>query len=618
MKGKTIKKIFLLSVLVFVFLVFGFSFVYAQFDTATGIPVNLASDYPSFTAAPTIADMIASIYTYALSIAGILAIAMIVYGGISYALQPGNAAKQNDAKDIMQSAIWGIVLLAGAYVILKAVNPDLVILRNPGFTLITDLQTLDLGEIENDTGGILGGTSIGCTPENTDIQKTAQLAGEILSLNPSFAHLSCGEKGAWPDQNLKDVQAGKSPVVCNWSGSEQSCGACTAGGPGGKTTICPSLLEGLLRALKSAQSGAIPPFIITSITGQLHSETSPHYKGYGLDVSVSPSGDVAKWNAVLNEFKKYAGTGAMCEYKDASGKTHYDRDDCSRAFASGTSNQHIHVTFGGAGTMNNQELNIISKAAQEYLKLNPNLLSGYSYGIPPVSVDQSCTPKWTSSPKDNVIAVAQGAKPFVCDGGHLNLPGDVDFNNFNKEVRSDCVCNQGGQNGNVTIHQDVFKLLGSLEIAKKDRNPNTSVPDFKVVAITGGIQKGSGNQVSTNYSGTTFDIVPTSLTRPNLEKLKKFIDTAGYTAFYTYLEVEKGNNYSTFAQTAKFSQKYTSNLDDVPDICLNSRVYNGLDKNNTLYALFIDSLTPISTDPLVYNLKGACTMLRIHVIAHQT
>jgi hypothetical protein len=74
---------------------------------------------------------IADFYQYALAIGGILAFGVIVYGGIRYMTSAGNPSGQGDAKEWIQAAIMGILLLAGAYFILKVINPNLVNLNLP-------------------------------------------------------------------------------------------------------------------------------------------------------------------------------------------------------------------------------------------------------------------------------------------------------------------------------------------------------------------------------------------------------------------------------------------------------------------------------------------------------
>lgn len=69
---------------------------------------------------------IKSFYQYALFISGLLAFGAIVYGGIRYAWARGNPAGETEAKAWIWSALLGMLLLAGAYLILYTINPSLV------------------------------------------------------------------------------------------------------------------------------------------------------------------------------------------------------------------------------------------------------------------------------------------------------------------------------------------------------------------------------------------------------------------------------------------------------------------------------------------------------------
>ncbi len=65
-------------------------------------------------------ELVGFFYRYALALVGVAAVAMIVYGGIRYAISGGGAL------DIIKSAIFGLVLLLGSYVLLNTINPDIV------------------------------------------------------------------------------------------------------------------------------------------------------------------------------------------------------------------------------------------------------------------------------------------------------------------------------------------------------------------------------------------------------------------------------------------------------------------------------------------------------------
>ncbi|MEK9180481.1 MAG: hypothetical protein AAB897_03655 [Patescibacteria group bacterium] len=75
--------------------------------------------------------IIDDIYRFSLFSAGILAFGAIVYGGIKYTFAAGNPSGQSEGKEWVKGALLGLLLLAGAYLILRTINPQLVQLRLP-------------------------------------------------------------------------------------------------------------------------------------------------------------------------------------------------------------------------------------------------------------------------------------------------------------------------------------------------------------------------------------------------------------------------------------------------------------------------------------------------------
>jgi hypothetical protein len=74
---------------------------------------------------------VAGFYNFALMIGGVLAFGAIVYGGVLYAASVGNPSKQSEGREWNKSALLGLLLLAGAYLILNTINPNLVNLSLP-------------------------------------------------------------------------------------------------------------------------------------------------------------------------------------------------------------------------------------------------------------------------------------------------------------------------------------------------------------------------------------------------------------------------------------------------------------------------------------------------------
>lgn len=68
---------------------------------------------------------ISQIYLYSLGAAGLLALLMIVLGGYYIMSAQGNAERTTKGREFVLSSIVGILILAGAFLILYTINPDL-------------------------------------------------------------------------------------------------------------------------------------------------------------------------------------------------------------------------------------------------------------------------------------------------------------------------------------------------------------------------------------------------------------------------------------------------------------------------------------------------------------
>lgn len=73
-------------------------------------------------------DYVKMIYQFALAIAGVVVFVRVVYGGVMYILSAGNIVEQKEARDIIFQAIYGLVLLFMAVIILYIVNPSLLVI----------------------------------------------------------------------------------------------------------------------------------------------------------------------------------------------------------------------------------------------------------------------------------------------------------------------------------------------------------------------------------------------------------------------------------------------------------------------------------------------------------
>src|SRR3989344_3501384 len=101
---------------------------------AHAAPYQLTTPFAGFQkgATPGIGEYISNFYVYALSIVGVVALGTIIFWGVVYTLSAGMVTKKQDAIDGITQAVYGLLLLLGAYLILYTINPALVTLREPG------------------------------------------------------------------------------------------------------------------------------------------------------------------------------------------------------------------------------------------------------------------------------------------------------------------------------------------------------------------------------------------------------------------------------------------------------------------------------------------------------
>ncbi|PIS41676.1 MAG: hypothetical protein COT25_01800 [Candidatus Kerfeldbacteria bacterium CG08_land_8_20_14_0_20_42_7] len=73
-----------------------------------------------------LSDYLANLYQYFVGIVGILAAVMIMYGGIMWILAAGNQSRIQSAKNVIFSAIIGVVIAFSSYLLLYLLNPRTV------------------------------------------------------------------------------------------------------------------------------------------------------------------------------------------------------------------------------------------------------------------------------------------------------------------------------------------------------------------------------------------------------------------------------------------------------------------------------------------------------------
>lgn len=93
-----------------------------------------------------LANYIMAIYDYALYLAGILAVIMIMIGGFQWVSAGGNESKIGEAKERIVGAIIGLVIALGSFLLLNTINPNLVITKSLNVATIEGEELPDTTE----------------------------------------------------------------------------------------------------------------------------------------------------------------------------------------------------------------------------------------------------------------------------------------------------------------------------------------------------------------------------------------------------------------------------------------------------------------------------------------
>lgn len=106
---------------IFYFTILGVGFLFAG-----RIGISNAVSFPEFSQPKDLPTLISSIYNFALAIVGIAVLIRFLQGGILWLTARGNPDQIKDAKSKIGNAVIGAILLSASYLILFAINPDLV------------------------------------------------------------------------------------------------------------------------------------------------------------------------------------------------------------------------------------------------------------------------------------------------------------------------------------------------------------------------------------------------------------------------------------------------------------------------------------------------------------
>jgi len=232
--------------LIFLGFLLSFASVFAAAEISTTLPgpYNIAETGP--------VDIIANAYYIALGVGGLLAFGSIVIAGIKWTTSQGNPGTISDAKDQIVQALWGLVLLGGAFVILNTINPELTVLRLPNLSeVVAPTSTVSAGGQPETCG--TPPSSPGTCPTGKSCQQDT-VSGNYHCIDLSYVY--CGR--ALPDGTISKKclfegetckgsgPAGDPSYECESSSAPKSYYYCKSG-PGmiaGTCSVNPETLAG--------------------------------------------------------------------------------------------------------------------------------------------------------------------------------------------------------------------------------------------------------------------------------------------------------------------------------------------------------------------------------------
>jgi len=172
LSNRKTKKIFSLSATVSITMLSAFVF-FIHSDDVLAITAT-SSEYTLLTTIPMVGNVgdvvnpisvMKNIYGISIGVAAILAVVMIIYAGVKYSTEEAITGK-SDAKDKIEGAVYGMVLLLASFIILRTINIDLV-------NINLDLGKPVAGKLASSTKDIFS------SMVNTSTKKIAGLTNQI-------------------------------------------------------------------------------------------------------------------------------------------------------------------------------------------------------------------------------------------------------------------------------------------------------------------------------------------------------------------------------------------------------------------------------------------------------
>lgn len=125
------------QLIAFILFVVAISFAFPAFAQYT--PLVRIPGLPS-SGSISLSMYLVGLYNFLVSIVGIIAVMMMIVGGLRYITAGGSSTAIGDAKDIISSAVYGLIIAIFAWVIVAAINPDVLYIKKPGLSTVSSIS----------------------------------------------------------------------------------------------------------------------------------------------------------------------------------------------------------------------------------------------------------------------------------------------------------------------------------------------------------------------------------------------------------------------------------------------------------------------------------------------
>ncbi len=213
--------------------------------------INLPLEVPigKMKVASTLGHYIGAIYQWSIAALSILAVVMIMVGGIQWIIAGGDASQISRAKSTITNSIFGLLIALSSYLILKTINPDLLKLTLPPLPKILKIEMEPADPPAPDYFSFKKAHSIGCTRIvnslcDWDPDGTKKLADRVVKVAELFKDSGvdyywgakmgwccyqnqneCSQK-RWIDPKSTD-ECRKGPVASKKNGNSPFCLDCS-------------------------------------------------------------------------------------------------------------------------------------------------------------------------------------------------------------------------------------------------------------------------------------------------------------------------------------------------------------------------------------------------------